>query len=193
MLQKLSFDINGYHVHGCQTVIGLGFLGITLLSGLKKFFAGGRCFIEKDLSGYTAVVTGGNTGIGKETCRKLGDLGCLVIFGARDTDKNNETVAELSKTAKGKVIGLRLDLSDKNSILEFSKEVKIRLEGRGLNFLVNNAGIMAIPERKLTRDGVEMQIGVNHFGHFYLTSLLWEKLKVTANPRIINVSSIAHE
>ena len=66
------------------------------------------------------------------------------------------------------------------------------MEGRGLNFLINNAGIMAIPERKTTRDGFEMQIGVNHFGHFYLTHLLWKHLKAVDSPRIINVSSMAH-
>ena len=52
---------------------------------------------------------------------------------------------------------------------------------------------MAIPERKVTKDGFEMQMGVNHFGHFYLTYLLWDQLKAAGNPRIINLSSLAHK
>ena len=61
-----------------------------------------------------------------------------------------------------------------------------------VNFLINNAGVMSIPDRKLTADGFSMQMGVNHFGHFYLTSLLWKNLLACGSPRIINLSSIAH-
>ena len=59
----------------------------------------------------------------------------------------------------------------------------------GINFLVNNAGVILIPNKKTTKQGLEMHIGVNHFGHFYLTFLLWPLLKKAINPRIINVSA----
>ena len=59
--------------------------------------------------------------------------------------------------------------------------------------MVNNAGIMAIPKRKVTKDGFEMQWGVNHLGHFYLTSLLWSKISASPFFRVINVSSLAHK
>ena len=117
MYNKFGFTVHGNEVSGEKVALGLGITaGVAGIYGLKKYFGGGRCYIQKDLSECTAVVTGGNTGIGKETCRRLTDLGCFVIFGARDTKKNDETVEELSKTARGKIVGLRLDLADKGSI-----------------------------------------------------------------------------
>jgi NAD(P)-dependent dehydrogenase (short-subunit alcohol dehydrogenase family) len=62
-----------------------------------------------------------------------------------------------------------------------------------IDLLINNAGLMAIPRRKLTKEGVEMQWGVNHLGHFYLTYLLWGKVKKSESFRVINVSSLAHK
>ena len=59
--------------------------------------------------------------------------------------------------------------------------------------MVNNAGIMAIPKRKTTAEGFEMQWGVNHLGHFYLTYLLWNKIAKSNNFRVVNVSSLAHK
>lgn len=118
MLEKRS--------HHCKEIsIGVGALvAASTIYGLKRYFNGGTCYIEKDLNGYTAVVTGGNTGIGKETARKLADMGCFVIIGARDVGKNEAAVAELSKTARGKVTSLPLDLADKASIRKFAEEVQ---------------------------------------------------------------------
>ena len=128
-------------------------LGLVItLYGLRKYLAGGRCYIEKDMTGEVAVITGGNSGIGKETARKLVRSGCTVVFGARDKTKNENTVRELSKE-KGRIVGLSLDLSDKKSIEQFGKEVREVLEERPINYLINNAGLMAIPERKVTTDG----------------------------------------
>jgi NAD(P)-dependent dehydrogenase (short-subunit alcohol dehydrogenase family) len=62
-----------------------------------------------------------------------------------------------------------------------------------IDILINNAGVMAIPDRRVTTDGYEMQMGINHFGHFYLTSLLWDKLRRSEAFRVINVSSGAHK
>ena len=68
------------------------------------------------------------------------------------------------------------------------KEVE---EGK-VDYLVNNAGVMGVPERRLTADGYEMMMGINHFGHFYLTYSLWSLLRKSNNPRVINLSSSAH-
>lgn len=93
----------------------------------------------------------------------------------------------------GNIVAFKLDLSDKQSIDNFAENVKKELGDRSLNYLINNAGTIYVPERKLTKLGLEMQIGVNHFGHFYLTYLLWPLLKKSSVPRIVNTSSRACE
>ena len=88
----------------------------------------------------------------------------------------------------------RLDLGDKKSVDNFYEFVKdeLRNDENRIDYLINNAGVMAIPDRRLTRDGYEMTMGINHFGHFYLTYKLWDLVKESNSPRIINVSSSAH-
>ena len=84
---------------------------------------------------------------------------------------------------------IRLDLSDRESIRSFCSAVSFDR----IDFLINNAGIMAIPQRKLTKEGIEMQWAINHLGHFYLTHLLWPKVKKSEQFRVVNVSSLAHK
>lgn len=144
MFDKLSFDLQGRHFEGKHVAIG-ALTTVASLALIKLYCNGGTCYIQKDLTGHIAVITGGNTGIGKETARTLANMGCSVIIGARDTVKNDETVAELSKTARGKVTSLKLDLADKASIKKFAEDVERQLNGQPLNYLVNNAGVMAIP------------------------------------------------
>ena len=81
-----------------------------------------------------------------------------------------------------------LDLGDFESVKQFSGKIFVEK----VDFLVNNAGIMGIPERKTTKQGFEMHYAVNHLGHFYLTHLLWSKLQKSPSFRVINVSSMAH-
>lgn len=83
-----------------------------------------------------------------------------------------------------------LDLGDKESIEQFAKFVQNNCTK--VDFLINNAGVMMVPERRETKDGLEMQMGINHFGHFYLTYLLFPHLKKSNDFRIINLSSRAH-
>jgi NAD(P)-dependent dehydrogenase (short-subunit alcohol dehydrogenase family) len=158
---------------------------------LKAFFRGGHFKVPKvDLAGKYAVVTGGNSGIGAETVKVLCGLGCEVIIGARSKETAEEVIKDVKKThPKAKVEFIELDLASRNSIDSFAKAVKFPQ----IDYLVNNAGVMSIPRRKTTNEGFEMQWGVNHLGHFYLTHLLWKK--VTASPyfRVINVSSLAHK
>ena len=84
---------------------------------------------------------------------------------------------------------MSLDLGSFESIREFVNKIKFEK----LDFLVNNAGVMALPSRKLTKEGFEFQYGINHLGHFYLTHCLWSKLNKSSFYRIINVSSLAHK
>lgn len=82
-----------------------------------------------------------------------------------------------------------MDLASQESINSFAKSIPFEQ----IDLLINNAGLMAIPRRKLTKEGIEMQWGVNHLGHFYLTHLLWDKVQKSKAFRVVNVSSLAHK
>lgn len=142
------------------------------------------------LDGKTVVITGANTGIGKETAIDLAKRGARVIMACRDMEKGQAALKEVvENSANENVACMKLDLSDTKSIREFADN--INKEEEKLNILLNNAGVMVCPYGKTT-DGFEMQIGVNHMGHFLLTYLLLDLIKKSAPARIINVSSMAH-
>ncbi|WP_327403000.1 oxidoreductase [Streptomyces sp. NBC_01288] len=131
-----------------------------------------------DLSGRTAVVTGANSGIGFAAAAELARAGAHVVFAVRDLERGRAAAAKVSGSTEVR----RLDLADLASVREFA-------EGwdRPLDLLVNNAGVMMLPERR-TRDGFEMQLGTNHLGHFALTNLLLPHI----TDRVVTVSSGAH-
>ncbi|XP_064621171.1 retinol dehydrogenase 12-like [Lineus longissimus] len=152
---------------------------------------GGVCRITKRLDGKTVVITGANTGIGKETARDLIKRGARVVLACRDRLRGEEAVQELcSEVGKPGLVALyKLDLANISSIHTFVEEF-ISKEER-LDILINNAGVMWCPYAR-TDDGFEMQIGVNHLGHFLLTNLLLDKMVASSPSRIINLTSIAH-
>ncbi|NWS76945.1 RDH12 dehydrogenase, partial [Crotophaga sulcirostris] len=155
----------------------------------RRFVAGPPCPSPARLDGKVAVVTGANTGIGKETARELARRG-KVIVACRDTAKAEAAATEIrAETGSEQVIVKKLDLADTKSIREFAE--KFLAEEKELHILINNAGVMLCPYSK-TADGFEMHLGVNHLGHFLLTFLLLERLKQSAPARIVNVSSLAH-
>jgi NAD(P)-dependent dehydrogenase (short-subunit alcohol dehydrogenase family) len=138
-----------------------------------------------DLSGKTAIVTGGYAGLGLETARTLALAGASVIVPSRDVDK-----AASALRAIPHVTVVPLDLLDPLSIDRF---VNVFLDsGRTLEILVNSAGIMGLPE--LTRDarGYEYHFATNHLGHFQLTSGLLPALREAGNARVVCVSAWAH-
>lgn len=142
------------------------------------------------LDGKTVVITGANTGIGKETAIDLAKRGARIIIACRDMEKGQAALKEVIETsANENVTCMKLDLSDSKSIREFAESIN-KGEDK-LNILINNAGVMVCPYGK-TADGFELQIGVNHMGHFLLTYLLLDLMKKSAPARIINVSSMAH-
>lgn len=142
------------------------------------------------LDGKTVVITGANTGIGKETAIDLAKRGARIIIACRDMEKGQAALKEVIETsANENVTCMKLDLSDSKSIREFAESIN-KGEDK-LNILINNAGVMVCPYGK-TADGFELQIGVNHMGHFLLTYLLLDLIKKSAPARIINVSSMAH-
>ncbi|XP_005932153.1 retinol dehydrogenase 12, like [Haplochromis burtoni] len=160
------------------------------MSSLRNVFRRSWSCDEK-LEGKVVVITGANTGIGKETAIDLAKRGAeKVIIACRDMEKANAAVKDIIESSGNEhVVCMKLDLSDSKSIREFAEA--INKDEPKLNILINNAGVMVCPFGK-TADGFEMQIGVNHLGHFLLTYLLLDLIKKSAPARIINVSSMAH-
>lgn len=141
-------------------------------------------------NGKIAVVTGANSGLGKETASVLAAKGAHVIMASRNLDKGLKARAEiLLENPKASLEVKVLDLGSLKSIANFSNEVKT--EHKKLDFLINNAGLMAMPEGK-TEDGFETQFGVNHLGHWALTGQLFQLLNNGERPRIVTVTSSAH-
>ncbi|XP_008311776.1 retinol dehydrogenase 12 [Cynoglossus semilaevis] len=157
---------------------------------IRKYASGGVCTSTSRLDGKTVLITGANTGIGKETARDLTMRGARVIMACRDVEKGEEAAASIrAADPKAQLEVRRLDLADTCSIRAFAKEFLRDFDH--LHILINNAGVMMCPYTK-TADGFEMHIGVNHLGHFLLTYLLIGLLKRSAPARIVVVSSLAH-
>ncbi|PIB90459.1 SDR family NAD(P)-dependent oxidoreductase [Caulobacter sp. FWC2] len=146
-----------------------------------------------DLSGKVAIVTGAATGIGVETARALALAGAEVIIAARKPELGEEIANQINEEAGSKRVSFgMLDLSSLEAIRHFAH----RWGDRRLNLLINNAGVMACPLSR-TADGLEMQIGTNHFGHFLLSVLLAPNLVDGAEhsghrSRLVSLSSIGH-
>ncbi|CRL08604.1 CLUMA_CG021385, isoform A [Clunio marinus] len=137
------------------------------------------------------LITGANTGIGRETAIDLARRGGKVYIACRDMEKSEQALEVIRKESQSsETFLLNLDLASIESIRKFSKNFH-EIESK-LHILINNAGVMACP-KSYTKDGFEMQIGVNHLGHFLLTQLLLDRLKASAPSRIVVVSSSGHK
>lgn len=157
-----------------------------------KFLNDGPIFNEPiSLAGKDIAITGGNTGLGKESAVKLASLGARVIILSRASLKTEDAVKEIKQRSGSSAVDfIPLDLADLSSVRSCASTLRAKLSK--LDVLMNNAGVMAIPERQVTRDGFEMQLGVNHLGHFLLTNELMAMLKKAPSGRVVNVSSNAH-
>ena len=145
------------------------------------------------LPGKTVVITGANTGIGKETVRDLYGRGARVIIGSRTVSRGEAARSEIEAAAGetgGKIEIFQMDLESLASVKSFAEAVNGAVEK--IDLLILNAGKMACP-RSETQDGFESQLGTNHLGHFLLTDLLLDKVKAAAPSRIVVLSSAAHE
>lgn len=137
--------------------------------------------VIRDLTGRTAIVTGGYSGLGLETVRVFASAGAKVIVPARDLSRARAAVGSLGEV-------LEMDLLDRASISRFADTVLAR--GVKIDLLVNNAAVMAIPSLELDSRGYEKQFATNHLGHFQLALQL--KPALARGSRIVAVSSLGH-
>lgn len=149
------------------------------------------CKCPENMEGQTAIVTGANSGIGEATALEMARRHARVILACRNIKAAGETVKYIRRcTSNGELVVMKLDLASLTSVREFCRSVLA--EEPHIDVLVNNAGVFQCPYTK-TEDGFEMQMGVNHFGHFLLTNLLLERIKNSAPSRVIIVSSSLHK
>jgi NAD(P)-dependent dehydrogenase (short-subunit alcohol dehydrogenase family) len=145
-----------------------------------------------DQSGRTALVTGGNSGLGYETVLQLARKGARVLLGARDRARGTAALERLGAKAPGSRAELaQFDLADLASVERFA--AGFLASGQELDLLVNNAGVMAIPNWETTAQGYERQFGTNHLGHFALTGRLLPALARRPGSRVVTVSSNRHK
>jgi NAD(P)-dependent dehydrogenase (short-subunit alcohol dehydrogenase family) len=142
-------------------------------------------------AGRSVVVTG-TGGLGYETALALAGAGANVILAGRDAAKGAESVARVKGAHPAATIAFEaLDLASLASVKDFAGRLIAR--GGGLDLRINNAGVMMPPTRRLTADGFELQFGTNHLGHFALTAQLLPLLRAGTAPRVVSVSSGAHQ
>lgn len=143
------------------------------------------------LEGKIAIVTGANTGLGFETAKALAKKGAHVIMACRDLRKANAAMGKIKEAyPKASLSTETLDLGQLASVRAFAENVK--QAHTHLHLLINNAGLMMPPYGK-TKDGFEIQWGVNHLGHFLLTALLMPLLEAGGDARVVHLASLAHK
>ena len=143
-----------------------------------------------NLNGKTAVVTGANSGLGFQTSLELARKGAHVVLACRNLTRGQAAGRQILEKIPGASLEvLPLDLGDLQSVQSFVETFQQKYSH--LHILINNAGVTGIP-RTLTKNGFEMQFGVNHLGHFALTGRLFETILMTPGSRLVTVGSLAH-
>ncbi|XP_039651499.1 retinol dehydrogenase 13 [Perca fluviatilis] len=189
-MQNYAESIKNF-VESHATGLTVAFVAGAGVLALRRWMAGGVCRSKVRLDGKTVLITGANTGIGKETALDMAQRGARVILACRDMTRARIAADDIrQQSGNGNVVVKKLDLASLQSVRDLAKDV-LENEER-LDILINNAGIMMCPKWK-TEDGFEMQFGVNHLGHFLLTNCLLDLLKKSTPSRIVIVSSLAHE
>jgi retinol dehydrogenase 14 len=144
---------------------------------------------QSAMNGKVCLITGANSGIGKATALGLAQMGATVVMVCRDQAKGEAAQREIKAASSSESVDLLLaDLASQQSIRQLAGEIRERYPG--LHVLINNAGISP-SARRLTSDGIESTLAVNHLAPFLLTNLLLDHLKASAPARIVNVSSTA--
>jgi NAD(P)-dependent dehydrogenase (short-subunit alcohol dehydrogenase family) len=142
-----------------------------------------------DQSGRTALITGASSGIGLETARVLAAHGARLILAGRDEARLGEAAAAIhAGSPKADLQTLAVDLSDLASVRAAASRIAA---AETVDLLVNNAGVMNLPQRQATRDGFEMTFGTNHLGHFAFDAQVWPAVRRSPAARVVTVSAIA--
>ncbi|XP_011872522.1 PREDICTED: retinol dehydrogenase 13-like isoform X2 [Vollenhovia emeryi] len=158
--------------------------------GVGDYLGGPKYNGQEDLTGKVVIVTGANSGIGREVTSELAKRNAKVIMACRDMAKCETERRNIVLDTKNKYIYCRTcDLASQESIRKFVTQFK--KEFNHLNILINNAGVMRC-SKSHTKEGIEMQLGVNYMGHFLLTNLLLDVLKASAPSRIVNLASATY-
>lgn len=148
-------------------------------------------FTVADMTGKTVVITGGSSGIGKETAVALARAGARIVITARDAGRGEAAVTDIkSRSGSDAVEVVVFDLASLASVHKGATEILDRCPR--IDVLVNNAGLV-LSDRRLSEDGFEATFATNHLGPFLLTDLLLDRIKASAPARIVNVSSTAHK
>ncbi len=143
-----------------------------------------------DLTGRVAVVTGANSGLGLETARQLTAHGATVVLAVRRPERGEAAIADIRSTVPDARLELqRVDLASLESVRVAADE--LRAAHDRIDLLINNAGIM-YTDRGVTEDGIELQFGTNHIGHFALTARLLDRLLPVDGSRVVTVASLGH-
>ncbi len=138
------------------------------------------------IDGKSVLITGGNTGIGKATAVALAQLGAHVTIACRNAERGESARADIARISGRDADLVRLDLASLASVRQTADELDAA--DRRFDVLINNAGVAVFGRRRTTEDGFERQFGVNHLGHFLLTTLLIDRI----SSRVINVSSAGY-
>lgn len=189
-------SLEGCKWHLLLAALLLGWDAYVLHRIWRNFVVGPR-FQSVDLHGKVAIVTGANTGIGRETSRFLAEMGATVILACRSKDRAEEAIRAIlwesgSKIKPSQLEFWPLDVSSLQSVGDFAAAFQEKAGHKGLDILINNAGVM-LNERRLTSEGLEATLATNHFGHFLLTLLLFPELEKVSDGRVVNVSSSLHK
>jgi NAD(P)-dependent dehydrogenase (short-subunit alcohol dehydrogenase family) len=141
--------------------------------------------------GKLAVVTGATGGLGYQTALGLAQAEAEVVLTGRNEAKGREAISKIREQLPDAKISFEaLDLANLASVADFAQ--RFATAHSSLDLLINNAGVMALPTRQTTADGFEMQFGTNYLGHYALTAQLLPLLRSAHQPRVVNLSSIAH-
>lgn len=144
-----------------------------------------------DMSGKTAIITGGNTGLGFKTALELARHGAAVMIGSRNPENGKQAVARVrAEITDAKISYGQLELTKADSIKNFA--ARFLDTHSSLDILFHNAGLVIHPSYEVTQEGRELQMQINHLGHFALTCHLMPVLKQTENARIVQSTTVPY-